>query len=97
MHLDGVRWLVDIGYGGGSPARPVRLDQTEPLETITTGERFFIVHETLPGAEATPGELLGWTVQRQFAPSASHPHGLVSPCYFINPVPTRPADIVMAN
>lgn len=92
-----MRYLSDVGYGGGSSATPLRLDQTEPLATITSGESFYIVHETLPGAAPTPGDLPGWTLQRQFAPSESHPRGLVSPCYHINPVPTRPADIQVAN
>ncbi|KAH8926113.1 cysteine proteinase [Atractiella rhizophila] len=63
-------WLCDVGFGGGGSPYPILLAHDVQSESITDDESFFLLKESLPGADKQflPYEDAGisWTLYRTF-------------------------------
>lgn len=84
------KFLCDVGFGGGSSAYPIPLQENLEIETLTLGEKFRIVQEKCLGLDdnSTHGE--GYTVQRWCGQ-------WWSPCYHFYLSPIVFEDVKMFN
>lgn len=51
VDIEGDRYLVDVGFGGGSPEYPAPLNKTSHIRSFVDGESFELRKEVLPGAD----------------------------------------------
>lgn len=88
---DGKRYLVDVGFGGGTPQFPIPLEDGATIDGLPKNEKFRVRNIRLPGWDA-PSSLLqsdalvGWIVERWTGT-------YWTPLYWVDPTSRTEADL----
>lgn len=99
---DGKRYLVDVGYGGGSNVFAMPLEDGATTPSLSPGESFQLVKCRLPIAVSElhlhPDSSLEGYLLSRFVPTSMTPlEGYFTPCYHFEMSTMSPVDIAMAN
>lgn len=92
------RYLVDVGFGGGSSTLPVALKHQATAQSLTPAESYELRQEPLPGADTTTFRDLtdGWTLYRRFTATQTRP-AFETACYHFLLASLAPSDWIMLN